>query len=77
MHDNKGGYADLHLPLGTGTLDFRVALKALQTAGYDGPITLEVFSEDHSYLAYSRDVLKKAWASFQEPNPRPLAALPG
>jgi len=68
LHDNKGGYADLHLPLGAGSLDYRAALRALQTTGYDGPITLEVFSEDHSYLAYSRDVLKKAWEDLHEPN---------
>ena len=23
LHDNKGGALDLHMPLGTGTLDFR------------------------------------------------------
>lgn len=76
LHDNKGGYADLHLPLGTGTLDYGVALKALQSAGYDGTITLEVFSEDHSYLAYSREVLKRAWEGLKEVNPRPLVAVP-
>lgn len=65
IHDNKGGYADLHLPLGAGTLDFRKPLQALQSWGYDGTITLEVFSEDHGYLAYSRDVLKKTWQALK------------
>lgn len=66
IHDNKGGSADLHLPLGTGTLDFIHPLKALQTWKYDGTITLEVFSEDRQFLAYSRDVLKKTWNSLKQ-----------
>jgi len=61
IHDNKGGYADLHLPLGCGNLEFESPLRALQGWGYDGTITLEVFSEDHEFLCYSREVLKRAW----------------
>lgn len=61
LHDNKGGYADLHLPLGTGTLDLRRNIGALRKCGYDGTITLEVFSEDRHYLSYSRDVLRRIW----------------
>ncbi len=77
LHDNKGGYADLHLPLGTGNLDYRTPLKALQTALYEGTITLEVFSEDHHYLAYSRDVLRAAWDSLKAPAsaPPPFVAV--
>jgi sugar phosphate isomerase/epimerase len=66
LHDNKGGTADLHLPLGTGNLDFKTPLRALKAWGYDSTITLEVFSEDHEYLGYSRDVLKRAWESLGE-----------
>lgn len=66
IHDNKGGYADLHLPLGCGNLDYINPLQALQAWGYDGTITLEVFSEDHHFLGYSRDVLKKTWNSLLE-----------
>ena len=66
IHDNKGGYADLHLPLGTGNLDFISPLKALQDWEYDGTITLEVFSEDREFLAYSRDVLQKTWNSMRQ-----------
>ena len=62
IHDNKGGYADLHLPLGTGNLDYRGPLQALQSWGYDSTITLEVFSEDRHYLEYSREILKETWA---------------
>ncbi len=61
LHDNKGGHADLHLPLGTGTVDLPRSLKALQKCGYDGTITLEVFTPDHRYVTYSRDVLRAAW----------------
>lgn len=61
LHDNKGGHADLHLPLGCGTLDLRRAIRALQRAGYDGTITLEVFTPDRHYLDYSREVLRRVW----------------
>jgi sugar phosphate isomerase/epimerase len=61
LHDNKGGSADLHLPLGTGTLDTAQHIRALKATGYDGTITLEVFSPDWHYLAYSRDILRRVW----------------
>lgn len=61
VHDNNGGNADLHLPLGTGTMDFGHNLDLLKRTGYDGTITLEVFSEDKHYLEYSRDILRKLW----------------
>lgn len=61
LHDNKGGRDDLHLPLGTGTVDVRAAVHALQECGYDGTITLEVFTPDRSYLAASRDMLRRIW----------------
>lgn len=61
LHDNKGGDADLHLPLGSGNLDLNHHVQLLRSTGYDGTITLEVFSEDKHYLAYSRDMLRKAW----------------
>lgn len=61
LHDNKGGHADLHLPLGAGTIDVRRHLHSLKHCGYDGTITLEVFTPDRHLLAYSRDVLKALW----------------
>jgi len=33
----------------------------LKKCGYDGTITLEVFTPDRQFLAYSRDVLRKIW----------------
>jgi sugar phosphate isomerase/epimerase len=61
LHDNKGGGADLHLPLGTGSVDVRGAVRALKGMGYDGTITLEVFTPDRHHLAYSRDALQQIW----------------
>ena len=59
LHDNRGGHADLHLPLGTGNIDVRWAVRQLIEHKYDGTITLEVFSPDRQHLAYSRDVLRE------------------
>ncbi|HLX70573.1 MAG TPA: sugar phosphate isomerase/epimerase family protein [Verrucomicrobiae bacterium] len=61
LHDNKGGGEDLHLPLGAGTIEVAHYIDLLQSAGYDGTITLEVFSPDRHHLEYSRDVLRKLW----------------
>jgi sugar phosphate isomerase/epimerase len=61
LHDNRGGHEDLHLPLGAGSLQLRRALGALKKCGYDGTVTLEVFTPDRHYLAYSRDVLRRLW----------------
>jgi hypothetical protein len=35
----------------------------LKQSGYDGTITLEVFSPDRNFLAYSRDVLQELWST--------------
>ena len=61
LHDNRGGHADLHLPLGAGNLDIHKEIAALQRCGYDGTITLEVFTPDRHFLGYSRDVLRRVW----------------
>jgi sugar phosphate isomerase/epimerase len=61
LHDNKGGHADLHLPLGCGNIDIAWAVRLLQDTNYDGTITLEVFTPDRHFLAYSRDVLRRIW----------------
>lgn len=61
LHDNKGGDADLHLPLGAGTIDMPRLIRALKDTGYDGTITLEVFSPDRHYLEHSRNLLRKIW----------------
>jgi hypothetical protein len=35
----------------------------LKSFGYDGTITLEVFSLDRRYLLFSRDKLREIWES--------------
>jgi sugar phosphate isomerase/epimerase len=74
LHDNKGGNADLHLPLGSGNLDLRHQIQLLRATGYDRTITLEVFSEDKHYFAYSRDVLRKLWEMAPDPKPASQSA---
>jgi sugar phosphate isomerase/epimerase len=59
--DNKGGDADLHLPLGAGTIDWRWAVQLLKQSNYDGTITLEVFSPDTDYVAMSRSKVRGLW----------------
>ncbi|MEA2553392.1 MAG: hypothetical protein QOJ65_1568 [Fimbriimonadaceae bacterium] len=63
IHDNNGGAADLHLPLGVGSMDVPKEVGLLKRTGYDGTITLEVFAEDKHYLEYSRDLLKQLWGA--------------
>lgn len=61
LHDNRGGHGDLHLALGMGSMDIPRYVRALKSSGYDGTITLEVFSPDPHYLAHSRDRLRSWW----------------
>lgn len=60
--DNKGENDD-HLPLGCGNIKWESIVKILKRHGYEGTITLEVFSPDRDYLLLSRDKLKKLWKS--------------
>ncbi len=66
LHDNRGGHEDLHLPLGTGSVDVTRAVRCLRSVDYDGTITLEVFTPDRRHLAYSRDVLRREWSRAAE-----------
>jgi sugar phosphate isomerase/epimerase len=61
LHDNKGGSSDLHLPLGAGNIDTAHYVRSLKSAGYDGTITLEVFTTDRQYLLHSREMLRGLW----------------
>ncbi len=63
LHDNRGGNDDLHLPLGAGNVDVEGALRSLEHCGYDGTLTLEVFTPDRHFLTYSRDRVRELWAS--------------
>jgi sugar phosphate isomerase/epimerase len=55
VSDNLGK-DDNHLPIGTGTVDFRGFTKSLKSIGYDGTVTFEIFSRDRNYLKISREI---------------------
>ncbi|VVB99303.1 endonuclease 4 [uncultured archaeon] len=59
LHDNNK-QQDQHLPLGAGKIDIPKVVKELKSF-YDGTITLEVHSEDRSYLQTSREKLEIMW----------------
>ena len=61
ISDNRGGAADLHLPLGAGSIDWRHHARMLKEHGWDGTVTLEVFSRDREYLRASRRTWLKTW----------------
>lgn len=59
MHDNDG-LKDLHLPLGTGNINWPALIASLKKI-YNGTITLEIFSREKEYVLYSKDMLKRLW----------------
>jgi sugar phosphate isomerase/epimerase len=71
LHDNKGGSADLHLPLGSGNVDSAHYVRSLQSVGYDGTITLEVFTPDRRHLIYSQELLRRLWEEAASPRTAP------
>jgi sugar phosphate isomerase/epimerase len=64
LHDNDGR-GDLHLPLGAGRIDVASAVKRLKEF-YGSTITLEVHSQDRSYLGISRQKLELLWFGRKE-----------
>ncbi len=61
VSDNTGGAEDRHLPLGAGTIDWKAAVRWLKDAGYDGTVTLEVFSRAPEHLRTSRKLWLGWW----------------
>jgi sugar phosphate isomerase/epimerase len=61
LSDNRGGQDDLHLPLGAGRINWSWAARLLVGVGYDGTVTLEVFSPEQEYLAFSRAKWRRIW----------------
>jgi len=61
LSDNRGREDD-HMPLGAGRIDWPRAIRLLKATGYDGTITLEVFSTDRDYLLWSAEKVRKWWA---------------
>ena len=62
LSDNRGGAEDLHLPLGAGTIDWGGVASMLKDAGWDGTVTLEVFSREREYLRMSRKLWLNWWS---------------
>lgn len=58
--DNQGK-KDEHLALGKGTLNLADLVSRLKSVGYDGTVTLEIFSEEPADLPASRDHLAGLW----------------
>ena len=61
VSDNRGGAADLHLPLGAGSIDWKAHIRLLKAAGWVGTVTLEVFSRDREFLRASRSAWLRLW----------------
>ena len=61
ISDNRGGTEDLHLPLGAGSIDWRQAVRELKRVGWDGTVTLEVFSRARDHLRTSRRLWLEWW----------------
>ncbi len=62
LNDNLGGRDDLHLPLGAGRINWPWVARMLRRYGYDGTVTLEVFSPDRDYLLLSKEKWARIWA---------------
>lgn len=55
------GVDDLHLPLGAGAIRWPEAIAALKAVGYDGTVTLEVFSPERRHLDISHRLWREWW----------------
>ena len=60
ISDNLGGFGDLHLPIGAGTIEFEKIFNVIRGMRYDGTMTLEVFAPDRTYLRISKDKIAEA-----------------
>jgi len=60
VSDNKRVHDD-HLPLGVGTIDWPEQIGLLKRSGYDGTITVEVFTPDRTYVVESAARLRRLW----------------
>lgn len=61
ISDNRQ-QSDDHLPLGVGSIVWPPQIWLLKAHGYDGTITLEVFTPDRTYLVDSAARLRKLWS---------------
>lgn len=58
ISDNNG-VSDLHLPPGTGTIDWKAVFAVLKEVGYDRTLTIEVFSADQDYILRSKEKIRQ------------------
>jgi sugar phosphate isomerase/epimerase len=62
VHDNLGS-DDLHLPLGTGSVDWLDIARVLRRSGYDGTVTIEIFSREPAHIESSVRLWREWWQS--------------
>jgi sugar phosphate isomerase/epimerase len=62
VSDNLG-LDDLHLPLGAGTIDWPAVVSDLKAVGWDGAVTLEIFSATARHLKSSRELWLQWWSA--------------
>jgi sugar phosphate isomerase/epimerase len=60
ISDNKRVNDD-HLPLGVGAINWPEQIALLKKSGYDGTITLEIFTPDRSFLLENMTRLRRLW----------------
>jgi sugar phosphate isomerase/epimerase len=68
VHDNLG-LEDLHLPLGAGSVDWAGIVRVLRGAGYDGTVTLEIFSRTSPLVQASVALWREWWEGGAEAPP--------
>jgi sugar phosphate isomerase/epimerase len=64
VSDNHGE-ADEHLPLGKGSIDFKAVVKTLTAMGYDGTVTLEIFTDDRRDLTAGKKLFSERVAAYR------------
>jgi sugar phosphate isomerase/epimerase len=62
VNDNLG-LEDLHLPLGAGSVDWPDVARVLRGAGYDGTVTVEIFSRERAHVDTSARLWREWWAA--------------
>jgi sugar phosphate isomerase/epimerase len=60
VNDNLG-LEDLHLPLGAGSIDWPDVVGVLRGAGYDGTVTIEIFSRQPAHVESSVRLWRDWW----------------
>jgi sugar phosphate isomerase/epimerase len=63
------GVDDLHLPLGAGSIDWPAAVGVFRRAGYDGTVTLEIFSRRSPLVEASARLWCEWWEDGAEAPP--------